>query len=153
MVSANIIGKLMSLDGHLRTFYMQPERWQQIDRLFHLVLEQEHDKRAVVVGQACAGDDILRSEVEELIESHDQAESFIETPASDRAAELLSKPDAGLRVGESVGPYRIVSVLGIGGMGEVYLAQDTRLGRQVALKLLPAQFTISSERVRRFEQE
>ncbi len=132
---------------------MQPERWQQIDRLFHLALEQERGQRAVFLARACAGDKALQSEVEELISSHEQAESFIETPASDLAAELLAKGQAGLNVGEVIGPYQIASVLGIGGMGEVYLAQDTRLGRKVALKLLPPQFTIDPERVRRFEQE
>src|SRR6267143_528673 len=132
---------------------MQPERWQQIDQLFHLVLEQGPGQRAVFLSQACAGDEALQSEVEELISSHQQAENFIETPASDLAAELLAKGHSGVKIGEAIGPYQIESVLGIGGMGEVYLAQDTRLGRQVALKLLPPQFTIDPERVRRFEQE
>ena len=132
---------------------MQPERWQQIDQLFHLALEQERGQRPIFLAQACAGDDALQSEVEDLISSHEEAKDFIETPASDLAAELLASDHAGLRTGDAIGPYQIASVLGIGGMGEVYLARDTRLGRQVALKLLPPQFTIDPERVRRFEQE
>ena len=132
---------------------MQPERWQQIDQLFHLALDQECGQRGAFLDEVCAGDEALRSEVEELISSHEEAESFIESPASDLAAELLAKGQAGLRSGETIGPYRIESVLGMGGMGEVYLAQDSRLGRQVALKLLPVQFTLDRERVRRFEQE
>ncbi len=132
---------------------MQPERWQQVDQLFHLALEREPNERALFLAQRCPGDESLRSEVEALISSHELAESFIETPASDLAAELLAKGFAGIGVGQSVGAYKILSVLGIGGMGEVYLAQDTRLGRQVALKLLPAQFTINAERIRRFEQK
>ena len=132
---------------------MYPERWQKIDRLFHQTLEREPGERTVFLAQACADDESLRTEVEALIASHDRAETFIETPPSDLAAELLAKGRTALDIGQAVGPYKIVSVLGTGGMGEVYLVQDTRLGRQVALKLLSAQFTIDTERVRRFEQE
>lgn len=132
---------------------MQPERWQQIEQLFHLALEQKPDQRGGFLEHACSGDELLRSEVEALISSHEQAQDFIETPASDLAAELLAKGHTGLAVGQSVGGYEIVSVLGVGGMGEVYLAKDPRLGRHVALKLLPAQFTINADRLRRFEQE
>ncbi|HEV8370736.1 MAG TPA: protein kinase [Pyrinomonadaceae bacterium] len=132
---------------------MQPERWQLIDRLFHETLNHKRDERGHFLVQACAGDELLRQEVEALIASHEGAESFIETPASALAAELLAKGKTGVGVGAAIGPYTIRSVLGIGGMGEVYLAQDKRLGRQVALKLLPGQFTASPERVRRFELE
>ena len=132
---------------------MNTERWQQIDRLFHSVLEHEPGQRAVFLAQACAGDVALRDEVESLISSHEQAESFIETPASDVAAELFASGQSEVVVGQNVGPYKIVSLVGAGGMGEVYLAEDTRLSRRIALKLLPPQFTINAERVRRFEQE
>jgi serine/threonine protein kinase len=132
---------------------MQPERWQQIDQLFHSALEQEPNRRAVFLAQKCGGDGSLRIEVEALLASHEQAENFIETPASDLAAALLAKGQTGLVEGQAIGPYKIVSVLGVGGMGEVYLAKDTRLGRKVALKLLSPQFTINADRLRRFEQE
>jgi serine/threonine-protein kinase len=132
---------------------MQPEHWQQIDQLFHLALNKERGERGLFLAEVCAGDDVLRSEIEELILSHEQADDFIESPASDLAADLLAKGQAGLKLGEKIGPYEIQSVLGIGGMGEVYLAMDTRLSRRVALKLLPPQFTLDPERVRRFEQE
>jgi len=132
---------------------MQPERWQQIDQLFHQALDQERGRRAMFLAQACAGDDALRSEIEDLISSHEEAEDFIESPASDLAAELLAQGQSGLKVGEKIGPHQVEGVLGIGGMGEVYLATDTRLARRVALKLLPPQFTLDPERVRRFEQE
>src|SRR5256885_16865916 len=102
---------------------MHPERWQQIDQLFHSALGQEPNRRAAFLVRECAGDESLRSEVEALISSHEQAESFIETPASDLAAELLAKGQTGLAAGQAVGPYRIVSVPGGGGVGEVYLAQ------------------------------
>ena len=149
---------MQELEAALSKFHighkaMQPERWQQIDQLFHLALNKERGERKLFLAEACAGDEVLRGEIEELISSHEQAEEFIESPAADLAAELLAKGQSDLRPGETIGPYQIQSVLGIGGMGEVYLATDTRLGRQVALKLLPPRFTFDPERVRRFEQE
>ena len=132
---------------------MQPERWRQIDQLFHLALDKQRDERELFLAEFCAGDQVLQKEVEELILSHEQAEEFLESPASDLAAELLAKGQAGLKLGDKLGPYEIQSVLGIGGMGEVYLATDTRLGRQVALKILPPRFTLDPERVSRFEKE
>jgi serine/threonine protein kinase/Flp pilus assembly protein TadD len=132
---------------------MDSERWQQIDQLFHSALEREPAERAAFLAQTCAGDDSLRKEVQSLIESHELSDSFIETPAADLAAELLASGAARLTAGQSVGPYQIVSLLGEGGMGEVYLADDTRLNRKIALKLLPPHFTVNPDRVRRFDRE
>ena len=132
---------------------MTLERWQQVEELFHSTLAQEPGQWATFLAQACADDESLLREVESLISFHDQPNSFIETPASDLAAELLAKRPRELEVGQQVAYYKVLSSLGAGGMGEVYLAEDTRLGRRIALKLLPAQFTTDAERVRRFEQE
>ncbi|HEX4901156.1 MAG TPA: serine/threonine-protein kinase, partial [Pyrinomonadaceae bacterium] len=132
---------------------MTPERWQEIKQLFNAALEHEPAGRLAFLAQASGNDESLRQEVASLLESLEQATDFIETPASDLAAELLARGQTGLVSGQMVGPFRISDVIAAGGMGEVYLADDTRLGRKVALKLLPPQFTVNADRVRRFELE
>ena len=132
---------------------MTPERWQQIDHLFHSVLARPLGDRAEFLEQACRGDKFLRSEVESLIESHEQSGSFIDKPAEDLAAELLKASQTRLSPGQVLGHYVISSLLGVGGMGEVYLARDEKLGRRIAIKLLPTEFTNHQDRVRRFELE
>lgn len=132
---------------------MRPERWQQLDRIFEAALDRAPQERAVFLDEACAGDQTLRSEVELLLDSHEQADSFIEKPAIEEHAALIASQTAQLRRGDSVEHYRIVGPLGAGGMGEVYLALDTRLGRRVALKVLPAGLTDDRERLHRFRKE
>jgi eukaryotic-like serine/threonine-protein kinase len=132
---------------------MKPERWQQLEQLFHSALERALAERAAFLDEACAGDDSLRKQVEALLSAHGEAGSFIENPAFEVEARLLANDQNESVVGQTIGHYKILSSLGVGGMGEVYLAQDMQLGRRVALKLLPAEFTRDIERVRRFQQE
>src|SRR5438094_4182686 len=132
---------------------MNPERWQQIDNLLQSALARSPEERSAFLARACAEDELLRSEVESLIASHEDASNFLETPMSQIAAELLVNGRGGLAVGQKIGPYKIVGSLGAGGMGEVYLAEDPRLGRKIALKLLPDHFTKDPNRLRRFELE
>jgi eukaryotic-like serine/threonine-protein kinase len=132
---------------------MTPERWKQIDQLFHATLAQPPSLRAAFLAQACAGDEVLRREVESLLSYHDISASFIEKPAGDVAAQLLASNKSKYTSGHEIANYRIVNELGSGGMGEVYLAQDLKLGRKIALKLLPIEFTSQPELVRRFEME
>ena len=131
---------------------MTPERWQQIKYLFNSALERPLPERSMFLSQACGEDQALRSEVESLLTSDEEAEQFIDAPAYEVAAELLTG-NSSIAAGQNLGSYRILSVLGKGGMGEVYLAEDVRLGRKVALKLLPSSFTNDSERLHRFERE
>jgi len=132
---------------------VNPERYQQIARLYHAALELQPGERAAFLDQTCASDAELRREVASLIASDEEAEDFIETPALEVAAELIAREEAESAVGQQLGHYQIVSLLGAGGMGEVYLAKDTKLDRKVALKLLPAEFARNEDRVWRFVQE
>ena len=132
---------------------MTPERWHRIKELFESALERPPEKRYAFLDHACDGDEFLRKEVESLITAHEQTGSFIDSPAYELGAELLTANHAELAVGQRIAHYEILALLGAGGMGEVYLAHDTRLGRKIALKLLPEQFTTDKDRLRRFERE
>jgi serine/threonine protein kinase len=132
---------------------MTPERWQQIDQLFHAALSCGPAERTQFLANACGDDESLLLEIESLISAHEKADAFIETPAGDVAAELLRAQESIHEPGQQIGNYKIVRRLGSGGMGEVYLADDLRLNRKIALKLLPQHFTANLDRVRRFERE
>ena len=128
------------------------ERWQAVKRTFEAVLARELSERAAYLAAACAGDAPLRAEVESLLAAHESADSFLATPAAVLDGGSDARPSV-LAQGESVGRYRVLALLGVGGMGQVYLAEDPHLGRKVALKLLPRALSTDPDRLRRFEQE
>ena len=130
-----------------------PDRQQQLKELYNVALERAAGERRSFLAEACAGDEELRHELESLLGYQARAEAFIETPLPQLATELLATDLAASLVGRRIGHYHVLARIGAGGMGEVFLAEDTRLGRKVALKLLPAKFTSDPTRVRRFERE
>ena len=131
---------------------MDPKRWQRVDRILQDVLEQEPHERSRFLDQACDDDPSLRSEIEVLIHSHEQAGSFLKSPAID-AVTSPSSLTTGQFAGRTLGPYAVKKMLGSGGMGEVYLAEDTRLGRRVALKVLAPAFLNDDQLRARFLRE
>src|SRR5262245_48041141 len=137
---------------------LDKQRWRQVETLYHAALEREPGARDAFLAQACAGDEELRREVEELLRYDGAAESFIQGNALAFDArrlkpEELSQTAPQLLPGQRIGAYKILALLGRGGMGVVYRAHDERLRRDVAIKLLPASFANDSDRLRRFEQE
>jgi len=133
---------------------MKNERWQQVEQLYHAALEKHVDERARFLDEACAGDETLRREVESLLSYETEAKSFIESPALELAAKMVAhQQSTTTRLGQMINQYKVTSRIGAGGMGEVYLAEDTRLKRKVALKFLPLVLTQDKTHLRRFEQE
>src|SRR5271157_5004308 len=121
---------------------MTPERWQQVRDVLEKALDLSPSQRADYLNLACSSDPSLRQEVETLLASSDNVRSsFLQS------APLRMPLTPGTRLGE----YEVKSMLGSGGMGEVYRARDARLGRDVAIKVLPSFFSTDSERLRRFE--
>jgi serine/threonine protein kinase/Tol biopolymer transport system component len=129
------------------------ERFQQIESIFQAALKRDPSSRPAFLDGACLNDDDLRKEVESLLDAHDEAGSFIHTPALEVAAHLMADEQGDSLTNHSLGHYKILAKIGAGGMGEVYLAQDSKLGRKVALKLLPEYFVNDKDRLTRFIQE
>jgi eukaryotic-like serine/threonine-protein kinase len=132
---------------------MNSDRRKQITSIFHSAIEREGTERRAFLDGACGGDDALRRKVESLISSHENAGSLLDAPAYERGAELLAGEHQAELPGSKLGRYRIVRLVGAGGMGEVYLAEDTQLGRNLALKLLSRRLTEDPTLVARFRQE
>jgi eukaryotic-like serine/threonine-protein kinase len=130
---------------------MESERWRRVKGLFHAALEREPEERLAFLNVACDGDTDLRRQVELLLAKEDEAGSFLEIPAMHYTT--VNETVNVTLLGRQFGPYRIVSPLGAGGMGEVYRAHDSKLGRDVAIKTLPAAFVRDPERLARFRRE
>src|ERR1051325_3301536 len=126
---------------------------QTIEQIFHAAVDCTPDQLRTILDTACAGDAALRITIESLLASDREEQAFVETSIAAVAANVIANGEPESLVGKTIGHYRIVTQIGAGGMGEVYLAIDTIVGRNAALKFLPPHLSSNTERLRRFEQE
>src|SRR4026209_138842 len=129
------------------------DRWATVKHIHQCALHRDPSERPAFVDESCGGDETLRQEVLSLLTYASEAESFLERPAVDVAPTGPSGPYETALVGRTVSHYQVLSLLGAGGMGEVYLARDPRLDRTVALKILPGDWASDPDRMLRFERE
>lgn len=132
---------------------MDVERWARVERLYLRVLDSPPERRTAVLEESCSGDPELLHELESLLEAREEAGSFL---SPDHLCSHIGKLGSELAkpsLGSALGPYRIIAEIGSGAMGDVYKAQDSRLDRQLALKVLPLAFTNDAERIARFRLE
>src|SRR5438132_349573 len=132
----------------------ETDRPGQISDLFHAALVRAPGDRVAFLREACGGDEVLRQEIESLLACESASARFLETPAAEVIAGALGGAPGRLQmVGRQLGSYTILAPLGAGGMGEVYRARDGKLGRDVAIKILPRSFSADPDRRARFERE
>ncbi len=138
----------------MRRSAMGSERWRRVESLYHAALERSPEQRADYLREVCGTDETLRRELESLLGHEQHAIDFLESPPALSGADLASgAAAAAVRTGQRVGPYVIAERVGAGGMGEVFRAHDTKLRRDVAIKILPPAFVGNPERLARFERE
>ena len=130
---------------------MSSERWERTKEILEQALCLVPEERQAFLELACGADADLRMEVESLIAAHEEAGSQFLGAAAPEVLQLA--PSRALTAGTKLGPYEIIAPLGAGGMGEVYRARDTHLGRTVAIKILPAAFSADQDRLHRFKEE
>jgi len=130
---------------------MEQERWRKVQGLFHAALGIEAEARPAFLNASCDEDIELQRQVEVLLAKEQEAGSFLETTAA--PSSIVAEMVTAHLPGSQLGPYRIGSLLGSGGMGDVYRAHDSKLARDVAIKTLPGEFARDPERLARFRRE
>jgi serine/threonine protein kinase/Tol biopolymer transport system component len=132
---------------------MTPERWKLIDELFQEARARPPHDRSGFLANACSGDEAMRRNVESLLADSGSDDGFLAESAMRVAAQMVSSAGPAVMVGRSLAEYRLEALLGAGGMGDVYRARDSKLDRDVAIKILPAAFTNNPDRLARFQRE
>ena len=132
---------------------MTPERWKKVNEIFQSAIELEPNKQKPFLDKACGADNSLRQQVETLLAANDEAGAFIDGNAANDVAHLLTLQNSETFSGEYLGHYEIISILGSGGMGKVYLAKDSKLNRSIAVKTLPNFYVGKPSYVKRFQTE
>ncbi len=132
---------------------MTPERWKRIEELYHEARARPPADRAAFLAEACADDEAMRRNVESLLAESESDDGFLAEPALAMSAHTVTDFVPATMTGASLGGYQLQALLGAGGMGEVYRAHDAKLGRDVAIKILPRAFTSNPDRLARFERE
>src|ERR1043166_1515326 len=133
---------------------MDPERLRQIEELYHSALEISPAERESFIEKSCGEDKDLLRELETLLAIKSSSNNFFEKPPLSLAAEMFAQREKQTNLeGKEITHYKIIRLLGAGGMGQVYLAEDTKLHRRIALKILTAQFETDVERINRFKKE
>lgn len=130
-----------------------PERWQEVKELLYAALEIDPPQRTAFLDENCKGDTALRRELDSLLAAHHEADGRFESPAVSVLAGTLIEQQSHELVGQQIGNYRVIEKIGTGGMGEVFLARDTRLERKVAIKILSSGLTSDNQTKQRFIQE
>ena len=156
LISGNARQKLAPAETGLRFATnpaMDAKRWQRIEALYHEAIARPQDGRAAFLLEACGEDVGLRAEVDALLNEPAPDEAFLAGPALIAAADVVAGALPGAMTGRVLSGYRLESLLGAGGMGEVYRAHDATLARQVAIKVLPPAFSADADRLARFERE
>ena len=132
---------------------MNRDRWQKVEQLYRATLERDSSERAAFLDKACEGDDEVHHEVECLLGDPSTAERSLGAAAMPVGVEMIEDAQQSMLTGRRMGVYQVQARIGAGGMGEVYHARDTRLDREVAIKVLPAHLARSPEFKQRFERE
>ncbi len=134
---------------------MTGKKWQQVKQVFQSALEHAPDQREVFLADACADDAGLRREVEILLVSLENADEdhFMQQAPIGEVAEMMVDAESKLEIGQWLDRYKIIALIGAGGMGEVYLAEDKKLDRKVAVKILNEKFSRDESNLNRFIQE
>ena len=132
---------------------MTPERWKRVEELYHAAQVHAPGERSAFLDRECSDDPGLRKEVASLLDERVSDDGFLARPAAEMSGQSVPGTVPSLMTGQRLGAYELQALLGVGGMGEVYRSHDTKLGRDVAIKILPTAFTRDPDRLARFARE